>query len=284
MRNAPEAADYARQRANSGEDMAASGYCLQFTRENYPIGSYYYSAIDAWNASQYPHPGGNPDSVPAGYPGYWKSSSPYRHVAVCLGDGTHATVFNEEIEIRSTSDMVRYFGPWIGWAEDLNTVFIPAGSTPPPPGGGGGDSDMFMIRNNKSTGETILVSLGRYLVLGSDSAAAYAKVPQIGAPTVLPTADYNTIKACAILVTDAVDLLPTDPVKRGTQEPYPGNTTFAQDSANTGTITRDILEAVKKIPTDGGGSGGGGGGPISDADVQRIAEATADELHARTAE
>jgi hypothetical protein len=45
MRTGQAAADYARSRV--GGSMAAAGYCLQMTRENYPVDPYYYSAVDA---------------------------------------------------------------------------------------------------------------------------------------------------------------------------------------------------------------------------------------------
>jgi hypothetical protein len=193
MRNAPEAADQAEYRAGSGEVMHASGYCLQFTRENYPMGSYYFSAIDAWNAAEHPHPGGSPDAAPPGYPGYWYSSSVYRHVAVCLGGGRHASVFNEQIKVMTTAEMHTYFGSWIGWAEDLNTIYIPSGTTP----ANEGDDDMRMIQKNKSTGSVALIGDGWYLSLGTSSVTAF-QAAGYAPPKVIPAADFDTIIACLV--------------------------------------------------------------------------------------
>lgn len=193
MRPADEAAPYARQRAASGEDMAASGYCLQFTRENYPVGAYYYSAIDAWNASEHQHPDGSPADGPPGYPGYWWSDNPYRHVAVCVGNNQHATVFNEEIVVLSAADMGYYFGSWIGWAEDLNAVYIPATANIPDEE----EDEMRMIRRGTTNGTVSLIGAGWYVPLGNHSVEVFTdwlgKAPEIKA------ADYyDTVLACLI--------------------------------------------------------------------------------------
>lgn len=171
MRYADDAADYSIERANSGEEMAASGYCLQFTRENYPIGSYYYSAIDAWNAAEHQHPGGSPSDAPRGFPCFFYSSSPYDHVAISIGGGQFVSVWNEEIRICSEATMLNTFGPWIGYSEDLNRVRIYSEST----GGDAAeeDDDMRIIQRGTTSGTILLIGPGWVRALNGTEKAAF---------------------------------------------------------------------------------------------------------------
>jgi hypothetical protein len=113
-----------------GGSMSDSGLCLAFTRQCYEVPSYYYSAIDAWNAAVEQHPD---DDFPPSAPVWFWSSSPYRHVAFHLGDGQFATTFNAEIRQLSLGAMIDTFGSVIGWAPDLNTYNLRPATQPLPP-------------------------------------------------------------------------------------------------------------------------------------------------------
>jgi hypothetical protein len=190
MRTGQAAADYARSRV--GGSMAAAGYCLQMTRENYPVDPYYYSAVDAGQGADYPHPAGTPDgdSPPVGVPVYFLSSSPYRHVAIYVGNGEVVTTWDASIRLVRFADMPATFGPYKGWTEDLNTerVWTPAQTVTT------GDDDMKMIRSG-SSGTISLIGDGWYLNLSDSSVQAFQHAGY-APPIKLATADYNTVIAC----------------------------------------------------------------------------------------
>jgi len=102
-----------------GGTMSDSGLCLAFTRQCYEVPSYYYSAIDAWNAAVEQHP--DDRNPPPSAPVWFWSDSVYRHVAFHLGGNQYATTWNEEIRQYGLGAMEDIFGPLIGWAPDLNT-------------------------------------------------------------------------------------------------------------------------------------------------------------------
>lgn len=235
MRNASEAAAYAIQRANSGEEMHASGYCLQFVRECYPMASYYYSAIDAWNGAQYKHPGGSTSAVPPGYPAFFTSSSVYDHVAISIGGGDFVSVWNEEIRICSSSTMASGFGPFLGYSEDLNRVFIPSGGTPPP--ATQGDDEMLMIQRNKSTGAVSLIGSGWYVGLGDSSVAAWTAI--LGPPKVVSEVNYDTALACLVQGPTAVW---SAKVSRGST-----TVSALQELANANTNAMASTDAAKAV-------------------------------------
>jgi len=119
-RTGQEAIDYTLNRV--GTQMPESGLCLQFTRQDFAIPSLYASAIDAWNAAHDQHP--NDRNPPPAVPVWFWSSSIYRHVAFHLGDGV-VTTFNADIRrMGSLEEMEQTFGPFMGWASDLNDHFV----------------------------------------------------------------------------------------------------------------------------------------------------------------
>ena len=140
-------ADYARNRAASGEVMPDSGLCLQCTRQNHGIPSLYVSAIDAWNGAVNPHPGDR--NPPVGVSVWFDSTSIYGHVATHVGGGQVVTVFNEEIRQYPMASMEDIFGPYMGWADDTNAyltnVVAPAPAPLPI-----GDEDMRVIYDPKT--------------------------------------------------------------------------------------------------------------------------------------
>jgi hypothetical protein len=140
VRTGDEAIEYARSRVGP-DAMPASGYCLQFVRECFGVGSYYGSAIDAWNGAQYPHPGDR--NPPPAVPLYFTSPSIYDHVV--FGGGPPAneimTTFNDDVRQYSGEDAISaierdFEGTYLGWCEDINTVRVWS------PGDDGGDLDM----------------------------------------------------------------------------------------------------------------------------------------------
>lgn len=109
--------------AHVGINMAAAGYCLQFTRECFDVGPVYGSAIDAWNGARLKHPGDR--AVPPAVPVFFNSSSPYEHVCISTEAGTYVSTFNAEVrKYSSLSAVENTFGPYLGWSEDLNGVTV----------------------------------------------------------------------------------------------------------------------------------------------------------------
>jgi hypothetical protein len=117
--------------------MPASGYCLQFVRECFDVAACYGSAIEAWNASQYPHPGDR--NIPPGVPVYFLSPSVYDHVVFGVSSGELITTFNEDIRSYggdAIAGIERDFdAQYLGWAEDINRVRVYDS------GAGGGEND-----------------------------------------------------------------------------------------------------------------------------------------------
>jgi hypothetical protein len=110
--------------AHVGIDMAAAGYCLQFTRECFEVGSYYYSAADAWAGARVRHPGDR--NPPPAVPVFFATSSPYDHVCIRTEGATCVSTFNEEVrKFADIADIERQFGgTYLGWSEDLNGVTV----------------------------------------------------------------------------------------------------------------------------------------------------------------
>lgn len=149
-RTGQAAIDYARGRV--GGTMHASGYCLQFTRENFAIPSLYASAIDAWNAADDPHPDDwNP---PPAVPVWFWSTSIYRHVAFHVGGGQVVTTHGADIRLYpSLASMQGDFGPYMGWAYDHLNARDVTPSNPP------GDDDMPTAADLWNAAPTAAISM-----------------------------------------------------------------------------------------------------------------------------
>jgi hypothetical protein len=145
-RTGDEAVQYALSRV--GTTMPDSGLCLQFTRENFAIPALYGSAVDAWYGADYRQVGDRnpPEAVPV----WFKSSSPYRHVAFHCYDGVIVTTFNADIRrFDSIAAMESSFGPYAGWGPGLNEVQVWWPPTTPPDGE---DDDMASLTLIYTTG------------------------------------------------------------------------------------------------------------------------------------
>ena len=129
-RTGQAAVDYAESRVGSA--MPDSGLCLQMVRQNFAIPSYYYAAIDAWNGADDRHPS---DRNPPPAVGVWfDSTSIYGHVAFHVGAGRVITTFNAEIRAYpSIAAMESVYGPFMGWASDLNEQWVHDPRPTPPP-------------------------------------------------------------------------------------------------------------------------------------------------------
>lgn len=134
-RTGQAAIDYARGRVGPNA-MPASGYCLQFVRECFAVGSYYGSAIAAWNNAERKHPGDR--NPPPAVPLYFATPSQYDHVVFKGDTGEIITTFNADVRrytASSTSAVIDaicrdFSGTYQGWAEDINRVTV---WTPTPP-------------------------------------------------------------------------------------------------------------------------------------------------------
>src|SRR6478609_1259020 len=80
------------------------GMCLKFVRTCFNVGSRYVSAIEAWNHAKFKHRTDDPDSMPAGVPGFMTHPhSIYQHVFVTLGDGMMRTTNSDTGRIHTVS-------------------------------------------------------------------------------------------------------------------------------------------------------------------------------------
>jgi hypothetical protein len=120
---------YARSRVG-GVTPEGSGYCLAFTRQCFAVPAYYASAIDAAHGADYPHPGDR--NIPPASPVFFSSSSVYDHVAFYVSDSEVITTWTDDIYSWSMDRMIRDYGIYRGWSEDLNKVYVMASTTPPP--------------------------------------------------------------------------------------------------------------------------------------------------------
>jgi len=134
-RTGADAVHYARGRVGPNA-MPASGYCLQFVRECFAVGSYYGSAIDAWNGAQRKHPGDR--NPPMAVPLYFKTPSKYDHVVFGgdPGGGEIITTFNADVRRYTGPDAIAqierdFDGTYLGWAEDINRVTVWSPPAPP---------------------------------------------------------------------------------------------------------------------------------------------------------
>lgn len=175
VRTGQAAIDYAHSRV--GGQMPASGYCLQFVRQCFDVGSYYGSAIDAWNGAEKKHPGDR--NPPPAVPLFFKSPSVYDHVV--FGGGPPAndivTTFNADIRHYggdAIAGIERDFdAQYLGWTEDLNGVTVYTGGTTPPPTPipTDEDDDMFVVQ---STNRGVAVVMGGKVVPIASEATASA--------------------------------------------------------------------------------------------------------------
>lgn len=129
-RRGDPAVDYALSRV--GKSMPAAGYCLQFTRENFAIPSYYAAAVDAWNGCEERHPGDR--NPPAAVPLWFDTPSPYGHVCFAVGDGTVVTTNGAAIQRWSSIGAIEsgFNGPYMGWGHDLNRYGVDPNTLPAP--------------------------------------------------------------------------------------------------------------------------------------------------------
>ena len=136
-RTGDAAIEYARSRVGANA-MPASGYCLAFVRECFDVGSYYPSAIDAWNASPSKHAGDR--NPPPAVPLYFTTPSQYDHVVFGGSWAEIITTFNDDVRQyvgASGSDVIAaierdFDGSFLGWTEDINGVTVYNPTAPPP--------------------------------------------------------------------------------------------------------------------------------------------------------
>lgn len=107
-----------------GGMMPRAGRCLEFTRGVFGVGPRFPSAISAWDHAQLRHT----DAPPRGavVPVFFETPSPFRHVAVALGNGKVVSTNGAKISLWADVGTVArvYRGPYLGWSEDLNGVRV----------------------------------------------------------------------------------------------------------------------------------------------------------------
>lgn len=146
----------ARARARVGGSMPASGYCLQFVREQYGVPAVYGSAVDAARACDAPHPGDR--NPPPGVPVWFYSSSVYDHVALYVGPHEVISTYAERIDVfdgiggieaafSNSSAPCRF----AGWGEHLNEHIVWAPGTGPAPDQEEEDMRPMLIRQDNGT-------------------------------------------------------------------------------------------------------------------------------------
>lgn len=169
-RTGADAVAYANGRI--GENVVPPGYCLVFTRECFDVPAYYASAIDAWNAARWRHPGDR--HPPPAVPLFFTSASIYDHV--CFGSDPSrdtVTTFNDDVRPMDIASMEQSFGPYLGWTEDVNTVRVWAPTPDPLPVEVPEDDRMELVR---------ITDDGRIMALGTYQ---WAQVPTMD--------DYNAL-------------------------------------------------------------------------------------------
>ncbi|MGC5167998.1 hypothetical protein [Luteimicrobium sp. DT211] len=126
VRTGPAAQAFALGRI--GGHMAHPGLCLQFTRTVFGVGPRYGSAIAAWEHSTHRHTTAPPRG--AVVPVFFRTPSPYRHVAVALGNGKVVSTNGSAIGLWSSVERVAevFHGPYLGWSEELNGARVHVGA------------------------------------------------------------------------------------------------------------------------------------------------------------
>ena len=126
VRTGPAAQTFALGRV--GGRMPHPGLCLQFTRTVFGVGPRYASAISAWEHSTHRHTTAPPPG--AVVPVFFRTPSPYRHVAVALANGKVVSTNGSAISLWSSVEHLAevYRGPYLGWSEDLNGARVHVGA------------------------------------------------------------------------------------------------------------------------------------------------------------
>lgn len=129
-RTGREAITWARQHSTW-----AVGYCQQYVRTAFDVGSYYGTAAAAWAGAEHKHRVTHEAACPRGVPVFWTGGSHgYGHVALSIGNGlcisTDAGGAGRVAVVNIDSLTARWGLRFEGWAEDINRVRV---FTPRPP-------------------------------------------------------------------------------------------------------------------------------------------------------
>lgn len=192
-RTGQAAIDYARSRIGPNS-MPDSGLCLQFVRTCFDVGSYYASAIDAWNGATDRREGDR--NPPQAVPLWFASPSIYDHVVFCCSPSEIISTFNADVRsYGSISEIERVFdASYLGWAPNINTVTI---WTPDSSGGGvpvpigEDDEEMKLIRVSQD-GRIFLVTSTLFQQVG-DMVTANALAALYGTWTDMDVAQADAI-------------------------------------------------------------------------------------------
>jgi len=125
VRTGPAAQAYALGRV--GGRMPHAGLCLQLTRTVFGVAPRYASAVAAWEHAVRRHTTAPPPG--AVVPVFFRTPSPYRHVAVALGNGKVVSTNGAAISLWSSVEHVAEVvgGTYLGWTEDLNGTRVHLG-------------------------------------------------------------------------------------------------------------------------------------------------------------
>jgi len=101
------------------------GYCQQYVRTSFGVGSLYGSAAEAWEHVNHKHRTENGNNCPRGVPVFWTGGSHgYGHVAVSTGNGycwsTDAGGPGQVAKVSINGLTSRWGLNFQGWAEDIN--------------------------------------------------------------------------------------------------------------------------------------------------------------------
>ena len=114
-----------------------SGYCLKWVRTCWEVGSFYASAIDAWNGARHKHPGDR--NPPDGAPCFYRGGS-YGHIVIHRRHdsgrirSTDCTYSGHVSDADLSWPETAWGDDYLGWTEDLNGVDLPVLPEPQPPG------------------------------------------------------------------------------------------------------------------------------------------------------
>lgn len=104
------------------------GMCLKWVRGPcWEVGSFYGSAIDAWNGAAHKHPGDR--NPPKGAPCFYRGGQ-YGHIVIWRGGDMRSTDCTSSGKVGSAAlswPETAWGDDYLGWTEDLNGVDLPLG-------------------------------------------------------------------------------------------------------------------------------------------------------------
>jgi hypothetical protein len=166
------------------------GMCLKWVRTCWEIGSFYGSAIEAWNGAKYKHPGDR--NPPKGAPVFYRGGS-YGHIVIANGGPIRSTDCQSSGRVSNAAlawPETAWGDTYLGWTEDLNGVRLPLSTTPPK------DDDMPQY-DHAVQNKSLKLKAGEWSGVTWDKVAA-GPATKPGEPAIsIGGRTYSAVVACA---------------------------------------------------------------------------------------